>query len=68
MEDQSNTYNDIDTREVLQVTNSRSEMSSEFTRMTSVPETDGEPLSYPVKSTTEKVGTVSDLFDGKGNE
>ncbi|XP_071177018.1 uncharacterized protein [Mytilus edulis] len=43
MEDQSNTYNDIDTHEVLQVTNSRSEMSSELTRMTSIPETDCEP-------------------------
>ncbi|CAC5404119.1 unnamed protein product [Mytilus coruscus] len=66
MEDQSNTYNNIDTHEVLKVTNSRSEMNPEFqqvTRMTSVPETDGETCT--VASITEKMETVLDLDDGK---
>lgn len=63
MEDQSNTNNDIDTPGVLQVTNSRSEMSSELTRMTSVPETDGEP--NPV---TQRVVTVLDRNNERGNE
>lgn len=69
MDDKSNTYNDIDTHEGLPVINSRSDLNPKFqmaVRMTSVPVTDAEPCT--VSSITEKMKTVLDQDDEKGNE
>ncbi|XP_063442853.1 uncharacterized protein LOC134723147 [Mytilus trossulus] len=63
MGDQSNTHNDINTHEVSQEFNSRSEINPEFQgiiRMTSEPETDGE--SCPVAGITEGINGV-DIID-----